>query len=88
MLFGIKHSCVNFTKGMIPFLLNILYQMIYSQYQDISKNPIKIFSSLGGARRHGGQFSNLREDKENIPHEVTAVRKHNEKDETEEKCAF
>merc|ERR1719422_2768460 len=26
-------------------------------------------SSLGGARRHGGQFSNLREDKENIPHE-------------------
>ena len=46
-------------------------------------------SSLGGARRHGGQFSNLREDKENIPHEVT-VRKKTMKEkekieETEEK---
>merc|ERR1719341_1826210 len=36
-----------------------------------SRRPLmpRIRFSLGGARRHGGQFSNLREDKENIPHE-------------------
>ena len=48
------------------------------------------FSSLGGARRHGGQFSNLREDKENIPHEVTLWKRQRKGkiEETQEKYAF
>ena len=54
-----------------PLILYILY-LIYSQILNIK---IFLLSSLGGARRHGGQFSNLREDKENIPHEVTLRKK-------------
>ena len=63
-LFRTKYSickCMNFLLPACSCIYSIWYEF-----------PLKIFSlsSLGGARRHGGQFSNLREDKENIPHEV------------------